>query len=274
MKLLIACDMEGISGVVNWDQVNPAQPDYPRFRKIMTGDVNAAIDGAANSGANEILVADGHWFSTNILIEELDHRAHLNSGGPSPFSMVQGVETGVDAAFFVGYHARVGTPNAVLDHTWSSQRVHNLWLNDRLCGEFGFNALVCGAFDVPVLLVSGDQSVCAEAQEWVPGILTAQVKTAKGRMAATCLPLEESQALISTTATSAMFQFNDNKAPKPLKIDPPVRVTVEFFTTLMADQASILPGSHRLDGRRVSVECADVPASYLAFRSLVNLVSN
>ena len=273
MKLLIACDMEGISGVVNWDQVNPARPDYQRFRKMMTGDVNAAIEGAANSGADEILVTDGHWHSTNILIEELDHRAQLNSGGPSPFSMVQGVETGVDAAFFVGYHARVGTPNAVLDHTWSSDRVHNLWINDRLCGEFGLNALMCGAFDVPVLLVSGDQSVCAEAQDWVPGLLPVQVKTATGRMAATCLPLQESQALISTTATSAMFQFNDGRAPKPLKIELPVKVTVEFFTTVMADQASVFPGSQRLDGRRVCLESPDVPAAYLAFRSLVNLAS-
>ncbi|HBF41260.1 MAG TPA: hypothetical protein DDW19_05675 [Anaerolineaceae bacterium] len=273
MKVLIACDMEGISGVVNWNQVNPTHAEYQRFRQVMTGDVNAAIEGIANAGANEILVTDGHWFSTNILIESLDSRAQLNCGSPSHFSMVQGVDSGVDAALFIGYHARVGTLHAILDHTWSSERVFNLWLNDRLCGEFGLNAAMCGAFDVPVLMVSGDQSVCAEARDWLPGILTAQVKTAAGRMAATCLPLDQSRALISTTAASAMFQLKDGKAPKPLKIELPVKVTVEFFTTFMADQASMLPGSVRLDGRRVSVETATVPDAYLAFRSLVNLVS-
>jgi len=219
MKVLIACDMEGISGVVNWNQVNPTHAEYQRFRQVMTGDVNAAIEGIANAGANEILVTDGHWFSTNILIESLDSRAQLNCGSPSHFSMVQGVDSGVDAALFIGYHARVGTLHAILDHTWSSERVFNLWLNDRLCGEFGLNAAMCGAFDVPVLMVSGDQSVCAEARDWLPGILTAQVKTAAGRMAATCLPLDQSRALISTTAASAMFQLKDGKAPKPLKIE-------------------------------------------------------
>ncbi|MEN6570403.1 MAG: M55 family metallopeptidase [Anaerolineaceae bacterium] len=273
MKVLIACDMEGISGVVNWNQVTPSHAEYPRFRQIMTGDVNAAIEGAAGSGADEILVTDGHWFGTNIMIELLDPRAQLNCGSPSHFSMVQGVDDGVDAAIFIGYHARIGTQNAILDHTWSSERVRNLWLNDRLCGEFGLNALMCGAFDVPVLMVSGDQSVCAEAREWSPEILTAQVKTAAGRTAAACLPLEQTRALISSTATTAMFRFKDGIAAKPLKIDLPVTVTVEFSTTVMADQSCLMPGSKRLDGRRVSVQAASMPEAYLAFRSLVNLVS-
>lgn len=271
MKLLIAVDMEGISGVVNWDQVDPSHAEYQRFRAIMTEDVNAAIQGAASAGASEFVVADGHWNSSNILIERLDPRANLNCGTPSPFSMVQGVDAGVDAAFFIGYHARAGSLNAILDHTWSSARVANVWLNGRLTGEFGLNASVCGHFDVPALMVSGDQTVCAEARDWVPGVEVAQVKKAAGRWSAECLPLEASRQLIQETAERAVRNFMGGKHPQPLKTETPVKVKVEFLATQMADSSVILPGAVRVDGRTVEFSAADMPAAYLAFRSVVGL---
>ena len=271
MKLLIAVDMEGISGVVNWDQVDPSHAEYQRFRAIMTEDVNAAIQGAASAGASEFVVADGHWNSSNILIERLDPRANLNCGTPSPFSMVQGVDAGVDAAFFIGYHARAGSLNAILDHTWSSARVANVWLNGRLTGEFGLNASVCGHFDVPALMVSGDQTVCAEARDWVPGVEVAQVKKAAGRWSAECLPLEASRQLIQETAERAVRNFMGGKHPQPLKTGTPVKVKVEFLATQMADSSVILPGAVRVDGRTVEFSAADMPAAYLAFRSAVGL---
>ena len=159
MRILIAADMEGISGVTNWDQVSPEHPEYERFRRIMTAEVNAAIEGAYAGGAQEVIVSDGHNLANNILVEELDRRARLNNGTPAPFAMVEGVQNGVDGVLFIGYHARAGTRNAILDHTWSSKCVLNLWLNDLLVGETGLNAAVCGNLNTPVLLVSGDQSV-------------------------------------------------------------------------------------------------------------------
>ena len=101
----------------------------PRFRRLMTGDVNAAIRGAFEGGADEVVVADGHGSGRNILIEELDGRARLNSGGSGPLSMVEGVQHGVQGTMFVGYHARSGSTDANLDHTWSDTRVANVWLN-------------------------------------------------------------------------------------------------------------------------------------------------
>lgn len=271
MKLLIACDMEGISGVVNWDQVDPSSPDHKRFCKIMTADVNAAIQGAASAGATEILVADGHWNSTNILLEELDPRASLNSGSPTALSMVQGVDSGVDAAIFIGYHARVGSLHAVLDHTWSSVRVTNVWLNGRLVGEFGLNGAVCGHYGVPVLMVSGDQTVCAEAKEWVPGLETAVVKKAAGRYAAECLPLHLSQQIIRDAAARAVQQFLAGKGPAPLKVKTPVKVEIELTSTQMADMAVLLPGAQRVDGRKLVYEAEDMVKAYLAFRGMVGL---
>lgn len=273
MKLLIACDMEGISGVVSWDQVDPSKPEYQRFRHIMTADVNAAIQGASAAGATEILISDGHWNSSNILLDELDPRAGLNTGTPTRLSMVQGIDTGVDAAIFLGYHARAGSLHAVLDHTWSSVRVANLWLNGRLTGEFGLNGAICGEAGIPVIMVSGDQTVCAEAREWAPGIVTAQVKTAAGRYAASCLPFEVSRKLIADSARHAVSSFLAKKHPAPIKMQTPVTVTIEFFHSNFGDQASLLPGAVRLDGRRIEFKAASMVDAYLGFRAAVNMIS-
>jgi D-amino peptidase len=271
MKLLIACDMEGISGVVNWDQVDPSNPEYKRFCKIMTADVNAAIQGAASAGVTEILVTDGHWNSTNLLLEELDPRARLNSGSPNELSMVQGVDSGIDVAIMIGYHARVGSLKAILDHTWSSIRIANVWLNGRLVGEFGLNSAVCGHFNVPVLMVSGDQTVCAEAKEWVPGVEGVVVKQASGRFAAECLPLSVSQQRIRDTAAKAVQRYQAGMAPAPLKVKAPVKVEIEFVSTQMADMVVMLPGAQRIDGRKLSYEAVDMLKAYLAFRAMVAL---
>ena len=270
MKLLIAADMEGISGVVTWDQVNPRHPEYARFRKIMTGDVNAAIDGAFRGGAHEVIVADGHSGGYNLLLESLDLRAGLNAGNAAPLAMVQGASSGVDAALFIGYHSRAGHPLSVLNHTWDDHLL-NVWLNDLLVGETGINALVCGAYDVPLLLVSGDQGLAEEAAGLIPGVETVIVKRASSYFSAECLSLQEAQERIRLGAEKAVRAFKDGKAPQPFKISSPVTVTVEFNTPAHADGAMKLPGASRLDGRKVSASAADALAAYRIFYTLAQL---
>jgi D-amino peptidase len=271
VKILIAADMEGVSGVVHWDQVNSKHKEYDRFRKLMTGDVNAAIEGACEGGAEEVIVADGHGSARNILVEELDTRARLNSGSPSPFAMIQGVDTGVDAAMFVGYHARVGSRNAILDHTWSSSCVANVWLNGQPVGEIGWNASVCGHYGVPVIMISGDQTACAEAVALLGEVETAEVKQARGRMAAECLPPEVSRQKIREAAARAVRGLRAGQAPEPLRLNAPLRLTLELATSDMADRAAILPGAERLEGKRVEIVLDDAPTAYRAFRSAVAL---
>lgn len=271
MKILIAADMEGVSGVVHWDHVSPKHAEYARFRRLMTGDVNAAVRGAFDAGAAEVIVADGHANNRNILVEELDPRARLNTGGPSPFAMVQGADSSTDGALFVGYHARAGAQNAILDHTWSSARVVNLWLNGRLVGETGLNAAVCGHFGAPVLMVSGDQTVGIEATELLGEIEVAVVKRANGRMAAECLPPELAQKEIYEAALRAVGRLRDDQAPAPLRLSTPITVTVQFVNSEMADAASILPGARRAEDRRIEFTADDMPTAYRAFRSLVGL---
>jgi D-amino peptidase len=271
MKILIAADMEGVTGVVHWDHVSPSHAEYPRFRHLMTGDVNAAIRGAFEAGADEVAVTDGHAGGRNILVEELDPRARLNAGEPVPLAMVQGVDAGVNGVIFVGYHARVGTPDAILDHTWSSRRVAGLWLNGQPMGEIGLNAAVCGHFDVPVVMVSGDESACAEGVELLGSIETAAVKRASGRMAAECLPPEETQAAIYSAAVQAVSCLRAGEAPPPFRPQTPVAVAVEFVHSEMADRAMILPGVTRPEGKRVEFTADDAPAAYRLFQAVVSL---
>ena len=270
MKILIAVDMEGITGVTTWDQVTPGHAEYARFRKLMTQDVNAAVRGACEAGADEVIVADGHWNGSNILIEELDARARLNTGSPSPFSMMQGIDESVDGVIFVGYHARNGTPNAILDHTWSRMTVANVWLNDTLTGEYGLNGAVAGHFGVPVIMVSGDQTACAQVVEILGDMETAIVKQATGRYAAECLTPQVTQDVIFMSAARAVTRLQDGDVPDPFVIDLPVRVTVEFFTSDMADRASKIPFTQR-DGTRVSLTTQEMASAYSGFRSMVML---
>ncbi|HEX9013568.1 MAG TPA: M55 family metallopeptidase [Anaerolineaceae bacterium] len=273
IRVLIAADMEGVSGVVNWDQVTPGHYEYDRFRHIMTADLNAAVKGALQGGVDEVVVTDGHDRQNTILLEELDPRVKLNSGNPAPLAMVQGIESGINAVMLVGYHARAGTTNAVLDHTWSSI-VLNLWLNGQLCGEIGLNAAVCGHFNIPVLMVSGDQAAGAEAADLLPNAEIAVVKTGRGRYAAECLPLETAHQRIRDAAARAISHLRIDPALPPHRIEPPILVTVEFHTSNMADMVSLLPGVDRLDGRRIQYTADDMRSAYRFFRSAVILAGS
>jgi D-amino peptidase len=272
MKILIATDMEGITGVTIWDQVTPGHAEYARFRKLMTQDVNAAIRGACDAGAEEVIVADGHWHGSNILIEELDARARLNTGSPSPFSMMQGIDETIDGVMFIGYHARNGSPDAVLDHTWSSLTVANVWLNERLTGEYGLNAAVAGHFGAPVIMVSGDQTACAQVEELLGDVETAVVKQASSRFAAECLAPQVTGEIICLSAERAVQRLAQGDAPGPFMLDTPITVAIEFFASDMADRATRIPGTQR-DGTRVLLNAPDMIAAYNGFRAMVMLAS-
>ena len=270
MKILIATDMEGITGVTTWDQVTPEHAEYARFRRLMTQDVNAAIRGAFDAGADEVIVADGHWNGSNILVEELDPRAKLNTGSPSPFSMMQGIDESVDGVMFIGYHARNGSSNAILDHTWSSKTVANVWLNEVLTGEYGLNAALAGQFGAPVIMVSGDQTACAQVKELLGDVEAAIVKQATGRFAAECVAPPIAQEMICLSAERAVQRLADDNAPETFVLDSPITVTVEFFSSDMADRATRIPFTKR-EGTCVSLTTEEMVSAYNGFRAMVML---
>ncbi len=270
MKILISVDMEGITGVTNWDQVTPGHPEYARFRRQMTEDANAAVRGAFAGGADQVVVSDGHWNGSNILVEELDAQAVLNTGSPSPFSMVQGIGPDIDGVLFVGYHARQGSHPAVLDHTWSSTCVANVWVNDLLAGEYTLNAAVAGHYGIPVLMASGDQTACTQITSQLGSLETAVVKQATGRYAAECLPPSVSLPLIEAAAQKGVKRLAEQSAPAPYVVKTPVHITVQLATSDMADRAMLLPGARRED-LCVSFTSENMIDAYAAFRALVLL---
>lgn len=265
MKLLIACDMEGISGVVDWEHVQPGSREYERFRRIMTADVNAVVRGAFDGGADDIIVSDGHENGRNILFEELDSRATLNSGSLSPLAIVQGVDTGVEAALFVGFHARYGAPEALLSHTWSGI-TRNLWLEDVLVGETGLCAAVCGHFGVPVIFISGDDKVCAEATELLGLIETAVVKHAHGRQSAECLPLKAAQGLLYESAVRAVMRLKAGELPTVRRGSGPVKMVIELMEPAMMPLVTKVAGVKKVDATRVKVAAKDILDAFRIFR--------
>jgi D-amino peptidase len=268
VNVFISADMEGISGVVSNSHTLAEHKEFDRFRLLMTGDVNAAVDGALAAGAARIVVNDSHSSMTNILIEKLHSSAELISGSPKLFSMMEGIGADVDAVFFIGYHASAGTQQAVLAHTWSGSLLE-VRLNEIPVGEIGLNAALAGAFDVPVVLVTGDEAATAEARALLGSVETVVVKKAVGEVAAQCLHPETVHERIRAAASRALA----SPAAPPFALDPPIGLRVTFQRPLFADRAQLIPGCRRLDGRTLEWVGDDMRSVYQAFTAMARLAS-
>ncbi len=267
MKVFISLDMEGISGVVDLTHINPGNVNYERARRLMTEDVNAVIEAAIGAGAKEILVADSHSTKNNALLEELHPQAELICGNPREFSMMQGLDDSFDAVLFVGYHAR-SSVSGVLSHT-VSEVIKNMYINGRVVGEFGFNAIYAGMMGVPVCFVSGDDRIAAEASGLIPGIRTAVVKYAVSWTAARCLPLARGRARLKQEAANALANLQQIA---PLRVQTPIELGIEFMHAGQAEIAAIMPGA-RCDGRSTTVtfNACDQYEMYRAMRAMMTL---
>lgn len=270
MRVYISVDMEGVAGVVHEDQTDPIEPrhagEYNRFRQLMTNEANAAIAGAVDAGATAVLVNDSHWLMRNLIAEELNPTAELLSGGPKRLSMVEGIDGGFDAAMFIGYHARAGTRNATIDHTYTD-RVYEARLNGQPVGELALNAAVAGVYGVPVVLVSGDQALAAEARALLgDGIEAVVVKEALGRFAARSLAPSVACERIRAGAASSL-----RRKHAPFRLSAPIRLEIDFALTQMADMAELVPGSTRTAGRTVVYGGDDYREVFRAWRAMYNL---
>lgn len=270
MRVYISVDMEGIAGVVHESQTDPATPafaaEYGRFRRLMTTEANAAVEGALAAGATRVLVNDSHWFMRNLLAEELHQAAELVSGDPKPRSMVQDIDGGFDAALFIGYHARAGTRNAILDHTYAD-RIQDVRLNGKPVGELGLNAALAGVHGVPVALVSGDSAVAAEAKDLLgPGVATVIVKEAVSRHAAKSVAPPVACRMIREEVPRAL-----QRAHVPFTLRAPVTLEVDFAMTIHADMAELCPGATRTAGRTVAFTHPEYGEVFRAWRTLLNL---
>jgi D-amino peptidase len=269
LKVYISVDMEGITGVVHSDQVISTGGGYSMARRWMTEDANAAILGAIDAGATEIIVNDSHGDMRNIIADDLNPAAVLISGTPKPMGMMEGIDATVDAVLFIGYHARAGTVDAVLDHTISSATIYAIKINGTEAPELGINALVAGCYNVPVVMVSGDKAVCEQAKEVLgTGVATAQVKEAIGRYAAKNLSFENAHKLIRQQAKSAIEK---RKAARVYKPAGPYRIELTYLRTSQADNVVALPGVKRTGPRSVEIMSDDFIAAYKLARAMISL---
>jgi D-amino peptidase len=270
LKVFISVDMEGICGVVHGDQTSPGTPEYNDARKWMAQDVNAAVEGALEAGATEIVVNDSHGSMRNIDPDDLHPKAVLISGTPKPLSMMQGIDSSFQACLFIGYHAKAGTQDAILDHTISSSVVRFVKVNGAELPELGLNALIAGYYGVPVVLVTGDVAVCRQTTEVLgKDVVTVPVKEAYGRLAAKLVPMAEARQMIKAGVKDALAKLG---RAKPFRMAPPYAFELGYHVSAQADMgAMLLPGIKRVDGRTLAFTADDYIDGFRTLRALISL---
>lgn len=241
-RVFISADLEGIAGVVHGEHTRRDGREHDRARRLMTAEVNAVIEGVFEAGAREVIVNDSHGTMRNLIPELLHAKALLISGSPKPLSMMEGIQdVPYTCAMFVGYHARMNQ-YGVLSHTYSGSVVRDVRLNGQSMGETGINAALAGSYGVPIKLVTGDDRVCAEARQILPGIICAEVKQAITRYSARSLHPEEACNLLRERAREAMAA-----SVNPLILSEPVQLEISFVNAGQAEAASLVPGVEVLE---------------------------
>ena len=242
-------DMEGISGICQRSQVSGTEY-YNVARKYMTWDVNACVDGCYQGGAKEVIVLDAHYMSFNLLWDELDPRARYIQGR-SPDQRMPDIKN-YDGLILLGYHAMAGTRFGVLEHTMSSSAWQNFWINGKKSGEIAIDAAIAGTYNVPVIMVSGDDKACNEAKSFLGNVVTAEVK--KGLEVEGAILLSKPKAHSLITEKSAEAVKNCKKA-KIYKVKSPVTLRLELVSRGFLPRRS---GVTIVDGRTYEVSAKTI----------------
>ncbi|MFE4719477.1 M55 family metallopeptidase [Streptomyces sp. NPDC056728] len=248
MKILISADMEGATGVTWPGDVLPGTPQWERCRSLFTSDVNAAVLGFFDGGADEVLINEAHWSMRNLLLEQLDERAEMITGRHKTLSMVEGVQHGdVDGIAFIGYHTGAGT-EGVLAHTYLANSITGVWINGVRASEGLLNAHVVAEYGVPVVLVTGDDLTCDDALGYAPEARKVAVKDYVSRYAAVCRTPKRTAADIRAAAKEA--------AALAVRHEPvqggQFTIELEFDAEHLSMAATVVPGVRRTGERRIS----------------------
>jgi D-amino peptidase len=262
-KVFVITDLEGVSGIVDSDtQCSPYQsPRWEESRKLLTGEVNAAVDGLLEGGATEVVVWDAHDGSRTLSVTDIHPKAWLLAG--SPVSPTMELDASYSAAVFIGQHAMAGAEKGILSHSYDSRGIQNIWVNGKPTGEIGARTMLAGTFGVPVIMLSGDAAACKEIRDLVPGAECAEVKQGVSRTAGFMLPHAAACALIREKARRAVERLGEFK---PYKITGPAEVKVEFTPRGTQDFAP-REGVERLNDRTWVFRGKDVVDAWLKYSS-------
>lgn len=255
LKVHISVDMEGVGGAVTGEQLGPTGFEYARFREFMTREALAAIEAAKASGATEIVVADSHGNGQNLLIDQLPADVRVIRSWPRRLGMVAGIDDNVDAAIFIGYHSGTNNVKGVRAHTFSSANLTRVALNGINVTEGSWNAAIAGQFDVPVVMISGDDAAIEEVRKAVGNIEAAETKRSLGFHSASTLTPQASAALIGERVRAAFARRGEFK---PYKVQFPVTVEVSFKNYMPAEVLAYLPIFERTDSHSIRFRAKDM----------------
>jgi len=250
-------DLEGISGIVCSEQVMGEGPKYAEARRYMTREVNACVRGCLAGGAAAVTVRDAHGSGHNLIWDELDSRA-MYVQGQSPRDRLPGIAE-CDGLILLGYHALAGTPEAVLEHTMTSTHWQNFWINGRRAGEVAIDAAFAGDHGVPLIMVSGDDKVCAEALDLVPEVITAEVKRGLDSHGAILLPAERAHELVERKSAEAVAAC---RRIEPFRVDRPVTLRLEKVERGAIPAGGRKPYLKVIDGRTYEVTGETMEEAY------------
>jgi D-amino peptidase len=268
MRVYISSDIEGAAGISDWDQVRIGSPEFELGRRLLLGEVNAAIDGAVEAGAEHVLVNDSHSTMHNLRPDELRHRAFYLSGSHKPLYMMQGLDASYDAVFMVAYHGAIGAERAILSHTYNPRAIWEVRINGTPVGESALNALVALHHGVPVALITGDEATAEEARPFMPGIEAVVVKRSITRFAAESAHPETARELIHAGAAAATARAGELHPPA---IELPATIQITFLTADMAEMATWIRGVERPDTRVVTITGEDPLTLFRTFVTIVAL---
>ena len=271
VRVYISVDMEGVAGISHANPTRRGDIGYPEAVALMVGEANAAIEGAFDGGATEVTVNDSHGGMYNLTPEALDRRARLVTG-KKPLSMVEAAgDSDFDVALFIGYHARAGHPTGVIAHTYNPRAVL-VEIGDRPATEAALNGLYLGALGVPVAMVTGDDALAAELDDWMPWAETVVVKHAISYQAADSVHPSLARELIRDAARRSVERARgDGSTLQPLVLDPPLDLRIEFTTPSQADFVATIPGFDRIGDRSVTYSTDDAITLFRAFISAIRI---
>jgi len=257
MKILISTDIEGVAGVYHPEQTRAGNPEYERARVLMTHEANAAIAGAFDAGATEVLVNDSHGGFRNMPPDLLDPRSQAVQGKPRYLSMMAGVDQQVDAVCMIGYHSRA-QGRGILAHTINSFAFARIRLNGRELGEAGIYGALAGEYRVPVAMASGDDAFIEEHRPLFPDTVFVQTKLATGHTSGVSLSPAQSCSAIRAGVAAALTP----PARARLFVLPgPLEVRIQTTSPAMADLFCQWPTLKRLEGNEVAFAAPTVEAA-------------
>ena len=248
LKVYISVDMEGVAGVVTADQLTPGGFEYERFRRFMTDEAIAAVQGAKAAGATEVVVSDSHGNGENLLIELMPKDVRIVRSWPRHGEMMAGLDPSFGAALFIGYHASTTSPTGVRAHTISSAHFTRVALNGTAVTEAELNAAFAGALGVPVVFISGDDAAVNEVTMRLGGMESVITKKSLGFHSAESLT---PAAAVEKIYQGALSAVSHREQRKPYVLQTPISLEISFKSYTSAEIVSYLRSVERSDAHSI-----------------------